>query len=254
MQTESALFKPKTSGLTKLDKPTGSIRLAVGATVVVGAAGALTTLTSRSGVDWASAQKAFAQLVYRVYNDTDFLDFGEWYGPKGYWPFCKANDNVTYSLGIDSNSQSESSYFLPTVTAVYTDVKASRVVVEMAMPSKAVKKYGSFKSAVLDLNFTAAAAAGGQGPGAGGSSGAGSEQPPQPLSQLEVAVSLTWYGKQPAMIGESASLLFAPAVALTAGRSGPNTSAWTMNKLGSHVDPEGVVQGGNQHNHAVWRG
>ena len=31
--------------------------------------------------------------VYRVYNDTDFDGFGEWYRPKGYWPFwCK---NVT---------------------------------------------------------------------------------------------------------------------------------------------------------------
>jgi len=31
-------------------------------------------------------------------------------------------------------------------------------------------------------------------------------------------------------------------------------SAWRLDKLGQGVDPEGVLDGGNQYNHAVWRG
>eukprot|EP01048_Picozoa_sp_COSAG05_P004600 COSAG05_NODE_254_length_12842_cov_140.995292_1_plen_827_part_00 len=224
---------PSTRGMSKLTHEPGALIQLEAATVAVGANGALTTLRSRGGVEWASARRAMAQLVYRVYNDTDFNDFGGWYGPRGYWPFCKANDNVTYMLGIDSNNNSESSYFLPTVTALYANVKSSRLVVQMSMPSKAVERYGSFRTAFLDVNVSRHSN----------------------NDQLEVALSLTWLGKQPVMIGESISLLFAPAPALSpGGLNSSSASAWTMNKLGSNIDPENVVQGGNQHNHAVWKG
>lgn len=233
--------RPSVAGMTKLSDLGADVRLDA-ATVAVGANGALTTLRSKGGVQWATPSRATAQLVYRVYNDTDYDDFGGWYGPRGYWPFCKANDNVTYMLGIDSNSNSQSAYFLPRVTAVYADVKASRLVVELSMPPQAVDHYGSFRTAFLDFRVS---------DHGGGSSNVGGDDS---MDELQIDLSLTWLGKQPVMIGESISLLFAPAPTLSPGRSGANSSAWTMNKLGSEIDPENVVQGGNQHNHAVWRG
>merc|ERR1712079_763769 len=53
------------------------------------------------------------------------------------------------------------------------------------------------------------------------------------------------------MIGESSMLTFRPAPALVPLGAG---SAWRLDKLGKMIDPEGVVDGGNQFAHGVWHG
>ena len=59
------------------------------------------------------------------------------------------------------------------------------------------------------------------------------------------------------MVGESTSISFTPLPKLSApevSASGGHTSAWSIDKLGQPVDPEGVLDGGNQYNHATWGG
>lgn len=53
------------------------------------------------------------------------------------------------------------------------------------------------------------------------------------------------------MVGESAMLAFTPAPPLRPQGGG---SAWRLDKIGSAIDPEDVVLGGNQYNHGVWGG
>lgn len=70
--------------------------------------------------------------------------------------------------------------------------------------------------------------------------------------KLAVALTLTTHGKQPTMIGEATSLSFTPAPALVP--LSDTTSAWTIDKLGGAVDPEGINDGGNQYCHGTWNG
>jgi len=53
------------------------------------------------------------------------------------------------------------------------------------------------------------------------------------------------------MIGESSAITFTPGPALKPSSIG---SAFSINKLGGFIDPEGVQDGGNQFNHASWDG
>ena len=79
------------------------------------------------------------------------------------------------------------------------------------MPAGAVRDYGgAFTDAWL--NVTAAAAE-------------------------ELTLELTTVGKTPTLIGESTMLTFSPSLALKP------VGAWALDKLGSQVDPEDVVDG-----------
>ena len=50
------------------------------------------------------------------------------------------------------------------------------------------------------------------------------------------------------MIGESTMLTFQPAPELLSSK------AWTLDKIGTEIDPENVIDGGNQYNHGIWNG
>ena len=65
-------------------------------------------------------------------------------------------------------------------------------------------------------------------------------------------MALTSLGKQPTMVGEATSVSFVPAPELVP--LSDSTSAWTIDKLGGDVDPEGVNDGGNQYCHGTWNG
>jgi hypothetical protein len=97
------------------------------------------------------------------------------------------------------------------------------------MPTKTYTKYGSYQTVYLNVTTTR----GGDG-------------------KLAVSITLTTHGKQPTMIGEATSVSFIPAPALVP--LSDSTSAWTIDKLGGDVDPEGINDGGNQYCHGTWDG
>ena len=79
------------------------------------------------------------------------------------------------------------------------------------MPSDAVHKYGaSFSDAWLNVTV---------------------------VGQGQLALELVTIGKTPTMVGESTMLTFAPATPLK------KTGAWALDKIGSSVDPEDVIDG-----------
>lgn len=123
---------------------------------------------------------------------------------------------------IGSNNYSESTYFTGSVSAAYVSADKTSLVVQLAMSNRAVTLYGCPHTAFLTYTFAA------QGRG------------------VAANLTLTYFGKQAIMIGESMSLIFRPAPA--------RTSSWAINKLGYDVDPEDVQDGGNQCNHVTWDG
>ena len=68
------------------------------------------------------------------------------------------------------------------------------------------------------------------------------------LGQSSSAQKMNLFNKIPTMIGESTMLTFAPAPELL------KTKAWQLDKIGTSIDPENVIDGGNQFNHGVWNG
>merc|ERR1711879_870262 len=100
---------------------------------------------------------------------------------------------------------------------------ASLAVAEMEMPRKAWDTYGSWRKVFLRVDAT----------------GGG------------IKLELTAFGKKPTMLGESTMLTFQPVPILRPRKGG---SAWTLDKVGHDVDPEGVIKGGNQYVHGVWKG
>lgn len=123
---------------------------------------------------------------------------------------------------MGSNNYSESTYFAGTVAAVYVANDHSGFVAQLAMPSRAVIKYGC--PSVVYLSYTFAAYGHGT------------------VANLTV----TWFNKTATMIGESISMAFRPMPT--------RTGSWSIDKLGYAVDPEDVLDGGNQCNHVSWDG
>ena len=68
------------------------------------------------------------------------------------------------------------------------------------------------------------------------------------LSSTAIALAMNLFNKNPTMLGESTMLSFAPAPELL------KTKAWQLDKIGTSIDPENVIDGGNQFNHGVWNG
>ena len=96
---------------------------------------------------------------------------------------------------------------------------------KLAFPAHAVERYGAPSTAFVTYT-----------PGV-------SSADPEALS-----IDVVLLGKSPTMIGESTMISFHPMPKLK------SAGAWAMEKLGSKVDPEDVIAGGNQMNHGVWEG
>merc|ERR1719362_2146033 len=208
---------PEVRGLTKVGRDT-EITLAGGVTIGIGGDGALTTLRSKSGVQWASAGQPMGAFVYQTFNDSQWKPFTYAYMNDHQMQagFCKPG----------SNNYSEGRIWKPEVQQLYVEgssSSASRVVAEMEMTPKTRSVYGAPAKVYLEIRGTSRG----------------------------IDLNFTLVGKLPVMIGESSSVLFQPAAAPKAVKGG---SPWRVDKLGQMVDPEGVQDGGNQYNHGVWDG
>ena len=122
---------------------------------------------------------------------------------------------------IGSNNYTISKHWHPVVQNIYGN-DAETVIVHMKMPQDACTKYGgSFTEAYLNVTS---------------------------ISSTELLIELITIGKIPTMIGESTMLTFQPAPELLSSK------AWTLDKIGTEIDPENVIDGGNQYNHGIWNG
>eukprot|EP01062_Namystynia_karyoxenos_P023051 TRINITY_DN18872_c0_g1_i1.p1 TRINITY_DN18872_c0_g1~~TRINITY_DN18872_c0_g1_i1.p1 ORF type:complete len:1136 (+),score=352.05 TRINITY_DN18872_c0_g1_i1:92-3499(+) len=206
---------PDLGRYTKAADPT-AVQTVRGVKVGLDSTGAITTLTDAAGHQWASQSARLAAFSYQTLNETQWKPFTYGYinghGESG--GFCKPG----------SNKYSEGRYWLPELQELWVSPAMGSVVAVLQMPSAAHDKYGA--PGRLYLNLTVASGA-----------------------PLAAELELVWMAKEPVMIGESSSISFTPAPALQ--RRG-NSSAWTMDKLGGKVDPEDVINGGNQFNHGIW--
>ena len=224
---------PQTSGMQSV--PLGStVTTRSGARVAFGSDGSLIGL-QHGGVAWASADHPLGQFTYRTFNESDWQPFTYAYinghGESG--GFCKPG----------SNNYSEARVWKPTAVNLFVEggtKAASSVVVELKMPLKASQVYGSWSTVFLAYSFPASNVT----TASSGSSLAG--------GALEITLEATLLAKLPTMVGESTSLSFTPLPNLTPESAGDRKSAWSIDKLGQPVDPEGVLNGGNQFNHATW--
>eukprot|EP01043_Picozoa_sp_COSAG02_P013289 COSAG02_NODE_529_length_20702_cov_43.720555_7_plen_201_part_00 len=113
------------------------------------------------------------------------------------------------------------------------------------MPPKASRVYGSWSTVFLTYSFPVSNVTT-TSSGSGLSGGV-----------LEIDLTATLLSKLPTMVGESTSISFIPLPKLSPpeiSASSDHKSAWSIDKLGQPVDPEGVLDGGNQFNHATWGG
>ena len=167
--------------------------------------------------EWASASHALGSFVYQTLNDTDWKFFARNYMNS------KQMDSGFSKIG--SNKYSESKLWSPELLAAYVPDAANTVVLELNMPHKASYYYGAPQKLYINVTI---------------------HRSVQTKGDLEVDYSLTWINKSATLIGESSMLVFKPA--------GQRISSWSVDKLGSEIDPEQVLAGGNQMNHAVWSG
>ena len=122
-----------------------------------------------------------------------------------------------------SNDWSESTVFRPTARELHVNRARTSVIMHMEMPKRATSKYGSWAAVYLKLSI-------------------------DPTNSSKLHLTYTTEGKAIASIGESTSITFQPSPMLQ------RPSAWSIDKLGHPIDPEGVADGGNQFNHASWEG
>eukprot|EP00928_Gymnodinium_smaydae_P032832 TRINITY_DN23684_c0_g2_i1.p1 TRINITY_DN23684_c0_g2~~TRINITY_DN23684_c0_g2_i1.p1 ORF type:complete len:910 (+),score=102.38 TRINITY_DN23684_c0_g2_i1:52-2730(+) len=189
-----------------------------GARVGFRADGALTTLTAR-GVEWASPVAPLAAFVYQTFNDSEWKPFTYAYMNDHQMQagFCKPG----------SNNFSESALWRPSLKRLLIEGNvhaAEAVTAVMDMPQKAWSTYGAPREVYLTVK-------------------------PDGLGGIDL--QFTTIGKLPTMIGEATMVTFTPAQELAATKEG---SAWRLDKLGMEIDPENVIDGGNQFTHGVWRG
>jgi hypothetical protein len=170
-----------------------------------------------SNTEWATASSPLADLTYQTFNDSDWLPFTYDYinGHSESGGFCKKG----------SNNYTVQKHWHPTLQGIYVLKNCeenTQMMLHMTMPNDACTKYGgSFTDAYLNVTM---------------------------ISSTDISIELITVGKRATMLGESTMLTFQPAPELLAAK------AWSLDKLGHKIDPENVIDGGNQHNHGVWNG
>ena len=214
---ENAPVPDTTRGYTQLELD-ATVQLVGGVTVRFGKDGSIMQL-DRRGVEWASESKRLGAFTYKTLNDSDWMPFT--------YSYLKNNAPSPGFWKPGSNEWSESTIFRPTATALHVNAAKTSVVVQMEMPARSTEKYGSWKIVHLELSVDTA-------------------------KPSELDLTYTTLSKGIASIGESTSITFQPAPQLKSPTR--DASAWSIDKLGHSIDPEGVVDGGNQFNHASWGG
>lgn len=190
-----------------------------GVEVGFGTDGSITRLRRGFGqADWASPESALGAFTYKTLNDSDWEPFS--------YSYMAHHTPQAGFWKPGSNNWTESTIFRPTATKLLVNADNTSVVVEMVMPARSTERYGSWAKVYLAVSI-------------------------DPAVPHQLDLTYTTLGKGIVMIGESTSVTFQPLPAL---KRSSTSSAWSIDKLGHGIDPEGVQDGGNQFNHASWGG
>ncbi|CAK9006160.1 Ankyrin repeat and sterile alpha motif domain-containing protein 1B [Durusdinium trenchii] len=192
------------------------ITFSSGTQMQLGADGSIVLLRFPGAEDLASTSAPMASFSYQTFNDSEWQPFTYAYlnDHQMQRGFCKPG----------SNNFTESAIWKPQLEKLFvsgSSSAASFILAQMHLPDKPQKAYGAPSKIYLKITATSSAA----------------------------DLTFTTIGKQPTMIGESSSVSFVPAAQLPL-----HGSAWRLMKLGQEIDPEGVLDGGNQFTHGVWGG
>ena len=245
-------FHPFAAGSKGVTVPIGAAQVTFDAT------GAISSLQFDDLTEWASAEQPLAAFAYQTLNDSDWKPFTYDYinGHSMSGGFCKPG----------SNNYTESKQWRPSLQGVYT--RGNTAVAKMTMDPIAASKYGAPRELYLKVVQSAAQAVSsltrstnaparrptsktGHGHGSANDAnevGVVGKAGKAGVASFGLDLELTWIGKTPTMVGESSMLTFPPAPALA------SAEAWSLDKMGGLIDPEDVIDGGNQFNHGTWRG
>ena len=183
-----------------------------------GKGGEITSLYDEiAHTQWASKSQILGKFTYQTLNDTDWKFFARNY--------MNSKHVESDFAKIGSNAFSESKLWSPQLQDVYVSKASGTVLLRLRMPRKAYEYYGA--PTVVEVFFVL-------------------RRSKETARILELDYTLTWLNKSATLIGESSMIVFKPA--------GERVSPWSIDKLGSPIDPEDVLAGGNQMNHASWGG
>ena len=160
------------------------------------------------------ASASFGSFSYQTFNDTEWKPFT--------YAYLNDHQMQTGFCKPGSNNFTESATWRPTLQRLFIQNGTSEfILARLQMPTPSLI-YGAPSRIYLKISQSKSSKSG-------------------------LDLSYTTIGKQPTMIGESSSISFVP-------RSLASGSPWRLMKLGHEIDPEGVLDGGNQFVHAVWGG
>ena len=247
--------EPQTTKLKEI--PLGStVTFSSGTRIKLGSDGSIVSLQFRSE-DLASPEAPFGGFSYQTFNDTEWKPFTYASWKQAVLNNLKQHEatrgmhsvtvffivflasitrisSLLYSIPSKaylndhqmqtgfckpgSNNFTESATWRPTMHRLFVQNSSFSefLLAEMQMPQKPSSSYGAPSRIYLNIS----------------------------ASTSGLDLTFTTIGKLPTMVAESSSISFVP-------REG---SGWRLMKLGQEIDPEGVLDGGNQFTHGVWGG
>lgn len=206
--------------LTGSDAELPMVTFSSGTQIRLGFDGSIVMLRFPGGENLASS---FGSFSYQTFNDTEWKPFTYAYlnDHQMQTGFCKPG----------SNNFTESATWRPTLQRLFIQNGTSEfILAQLQMPTASLI-YGAPSRIYFNI----------------------SQSKVQKASK-SLDLSYTTIGKQPTMIGESSSISFVPRSLAGLAASAASGSPWRLMKLGHEIDPEGVLDGGNQFVHAVWGG
>ena len=195
--------------------------------------GAISSLQSADGRQWADANHTLARFRYRTHSEGEFNAYGDRYMLPG----CRANETQGSlcgfgKQGLTTVAGGENEDWAPQLRRAWKDDSTNcRAVLQYSFDAKAQAKYGAPRIANTTVSLLQ---------GAGTESGSTKRGD---RSRLKIDVQ---YHKRQTRMAESLWLSFAPLVKSPRG--------WRFDKLGRSIDPFDVVVNGSRAMHAVWHG
>jgi len=187
--------------------------------------GAIASLQDANGVDWASDVTPLGAFVYQTFNDSEWKPFTFSYmnDHKMWGGFCKQG----------SNNYTQSALWRPSLKRLLVSGSqdaAEFFIAVMEMPEIAFSYYGAPREIYLKVSSA------------------------PDMQGNNVDLSYVMVGKMPTMLAEASMVTFQPAPKLKPKLKTGTGSAWRIDKLGQPIDPEAVMDGGNQFIHGTWKG
>jgi len=221
---------PRTEGLTRCATPSATTFVCGGVTVGFDARGALTTLRTSDGAEWASEAKPVGLYNYRTYTNEDYNIFLQDFASRvdgpgcgGYGPGHVDDMNCkNFRKPNISSASPKRRVVVPALTALWSDVKSSsssstattcHFVAEMAMDAEAHALAGAPATLAYGVNVSASG----------------------------VTWDVVQLAKRPTRLPEAGFFTFNPAVDVDEKAKG-KAKGWTLTVLGSEgIDPTNVV-------------